>query len=201
MLAQRTSKRRELQAEYDRLSAEFGVLDVNDPSKFLITRIETNDPMHFLWRCYYPANLRVDERRGFGEPNGGGMTINANFSECLHRVRFDLRGNQITVHVAERLGGGRQSRKSGELVRFLKEHWSELEVQVLASDGTVEISTDRAMEFLTIQIPKDLLPELEKRVGKRIADKYRDAPFYQAIYGTPQAMANYDQQQAEGDSE
>ena len=44
-------------------------------------------------------------------------------------------------------------------------------IQVLAIDGSVEIETDQALKFLTIRIPKDLLPELEQRAGKRVADQ------------------------------
>ena len=198
LLVNRTSKLNLLRAEHARLSAEFGVLDVKDPSKYLVTRIETDDPMHFLWRCYYPAGLKVNERCGFGMPNSGGMTNYSNSGEYLHRVRFEMHEKRVRAHLADRGGGGSRSVPNAKLVQFLKEHWSELDVQVLAADGTVEIDTDRALEFLTIRIPKDLLPELEQRAGKRIADRYRDARFYQAIYGTPEAMVDYDQQQMEG---
>ena len=131
-------------------------------------------------------------------PKLGGTTSFTNSGEYLHRIRFEMHEKRVRVHRAERGGGGSKSVPNAKLAQFLKEHWNKLDVQVLATDGSVEIDTDRALEFLTIRIPKDLLPELEQRAGKRIADRYRDAPFYQAIYGTPKAMADYDRQQAEG---
>ena len=198
LLVRRTGKLNVLRAEHTRLSAEFGALDVKNPSKYLITRVKTDDPMHFLWRCYYPAGLRVEERCSFGTPNGGGSTNYSDAGEYIHRVRFSMAENRIRAHLADRGGGGSQSVSNAKLVMFLKEHWNELEINVLAADGTVEIETDRALEFLTIRIPKDLLPELEQRAGKRLADRYRNVPFYQAIYGTPDAMADYDRRQTEG---
>lgn len=186
-----------LKKEHSRLSGEFGVLDVKDSSKFLITRIETDDPMHFLWRCYYPAGLTVEERSGFGKSDRSGMGSSSVSGEFLHRVRFEMLGDQVRVHVADRGGGGRNSERDANLVGFLNDHWTELEVQVLAADGAVEIEAGRALEFLTIRIPKDLVPELEQRAGKRIADRYRDVPFYQTVYGTPEAMIAYDEAQAE----
>ena len=199
LLVKRTSELNVLRAEHSRLSAEYGVLDVKDPSKFLITRIETNDPMHFLWRCYYPAGLRVEERCGLAKHNGGGMTNFTSSGEYLHRVRFGVRKNRIYADLSDRGGGGSQGTVSNaELAEFFKKHWSEFEIHVLAAEGTLEIDTDQALEFLTVRIPKKLLPELEARAGKTIADRYRNDPFYQALYGTPEAMADYNRRKREG---
>ena len=134
LLVNRTSKLNVLRAEHARLSAEFGVLDVRDPSKFLVTRIETDDPMHFLWRCYYPAGLRVNERYGFGSTGKGGVSSRSDAGEYVHRIRFEMRPDQVRAHLADRGGSGTHGVMSAELVEFLKEHWSELDVQVLAAE-------------------------------------------------------------------
>ena len=198
LLVKRTSKLKVLRAEHSRLSADYGVLDVKDPSKFLITRIETNDPMHFLWRCYYPAGLRVNERVGFGKFSGGGMTNFSGSGEYLHRVHFQFRDGRIYADIGDRGGGGSQgTAQHAGLIAFLKEHWSDLEIKVLAADGTVAIPPDQALEFLKIEIPEKLMPEFEQRAGKPIADRYRNHPFYRALYGTPKAMADYDRLQME----
>ena len=195
LLVKRTSKLSELRAEHDRLAVEFGALDVKDPSKYLITRVETGDPMHFQWRCYYPPGLKVNERFGFKSTNSGGSTGNTGAGEYLHRVRFEVRKDHIRVHQNDRGGGGRLSALNAKWVEFLKDHWGELEFQVLASEGPVEVDTHQALEFLTIRIPKDLLPELEQRMGHRIDDKDHKDPFFQAVYGTGEAMAAFDMQQ------
>ena len=56
----------DLQAEYQPLAAQFGAIPVVDPKKYLVTRVETDDPMHFLWRVYYPADVKVIGRDGSG---------------------------------------------------------------------------------------------------------------------------------------
>ena len=192
----RTSKLGALQAEHDRLAAQYGALDVKDPTKFLITRIETDDPQHFMWRCYYPAELKVNERTGFRSANLGGSTTYSNSGEYLHRVRFDLRSDHVRVHHAGRGGGGQLYALNAREVNFLKDHWNDLEFQVLASEGTVEVDPSEPLEFLTIRIPKDLMPEFQKRVGRRTSNKRKNKPYFTMVYGTNEAMFAYDKRQA-----
>lgn len=182
-----------LETEHSRLAALYGMLDVRDPSKFLVTRIETGDPFHFLWRCYYPAGLSVHERVAFG--HGGSNTGSTSYresSEDLHRCHVELKDDSLHFHVLDRGGGGRSGFTNAATVDFIREHWSELEVEILASDGSVEVPPTEVLPFLIIRVPENLLPELRRRCGKRYADAYETRPFFEMVYGTKQALAEFD---------
>jgi hypothetical protein len=171
--------------KHDRLAAKYGVLDVKDPSKYLITRIDTGDPSHFLWRCYYPANLQVQEVIALGR--GGrstGSTFHLDAGESLQRCRFEFQEENVLVHYMDRGGGGLIGFAPKELVALLKEHWEELQIDVLASDGTIELPIDQALPFLTIRVPPDLLPELPPQLRDRYATGY----VFQMMYGTEEAL-------------
>ena len=75
--------------------------------------LRSDDPMHFLWRCYYPARFEEsNERCNFGTPYGGGMyQITAMLVNTLHRVRFEYgMRSEIRAHLADRGGGGSRER-------------------------------------------------------------------------------------------
>jgi hypothetical protein len=178
--------------EHDRLAAKYGVLDVKDPSKYLITQIDTGDPNHFLWRCYYPAKLRVKEVIALGQ---GGRTTGSTFrldaGESLQRCRFEFQEEHALMHYMDRGGGGRMSFAPKELVAMLKEHWDELQIDVLASEGTIELPIDQALPFLTIRIPPELLAELPPQLRDRYATGY----VFQMLYGTEEAVAAVEEKQ------
>jgi len=178
----------ELSEEYERLAKNYGALDVRDPSKFLITHVETGDPLHFLWRCYYPPGLSVEEKCGFGIPFRDGMTMFSNPGEYLLRQRFEFERGRLVAHTLERGGGGRESYADTDVTEFLKRHWNELEFDLLAKDGPQEIATSKTIRLLTIRVPENLLAELEQRAGVQAVDRLRSAPLYQATYGTPGAF-------------
>jgi hypothetical protein len=181
-----------LDVEHRRLAERYGTLDVKDSAKYLVTRIETGDPTHFLWRCYIPAGLPIEERCSLG--GGGKSTGGTHFAdagEYLYRCRIDLSKESLRVHIMDRGGGGLFGSGSPSLVAFLKDHGDELDIEVLAAEGTVEIATDEVLQFLTIRIPERLQPELVQRTGNRTSI------VVQMMHGTKEAFQAFDAAQAE----
>lgn len=181
-----------LKEQHDRLAAKYGVLEVKDPSKYAIERLETADLNHFLWRCYFPASLQIKEVVSIGPgARSMGSSYRSQSSEFLMRCRFQFEDEQISVHYIERGGAGRMSFRS-DLVPFLKEHWDELEFEALASDGAVELATDQPLPFLTIRIPDHLISELPKH----LQNQFSSGVLFEMLYGTAEAVDPILQQRA-----
>jgi hypothetical protein len=183
----------ELKRRHAPLAATYGVLEVTDPSKYVVQRLETGDPQHFLWRCYFPARLQIKEMISIGPGSqSSGSSYHLTAGQSLTRCRFDFRSGGVSVHNMDRGGGGRVSISSGEIAKLMKEHWEELEIEVLASDGAVELPIDQALPFLTVRIPKQLIAELPEHLQKQ----YSTGPLFQMLYGTEEAVEALQERQA-----
>lgn len=181
-----------LESEHDRLASRYGILDVQDPSQFVVLRIATDDPRHFAWRVHYPANLRIQEYHRFAAGGRiGGSSMYSDAGEYLHRCRFEFTPRTLLVHLLDRSGGGRMGIGNKNLREFLSEHWDELDIDVLAETGTVTVSTDEVLPFLVISIPEHLRDELVERFGQRDAKRYLNQPLFESVYGTKQAIEAY----------
>jgi hypothetical protein len=187
-----------LDDEHRRLADRYGALDVKDPAKYLVTRIETGDPTHFLWRCYCPAGLRMEERCSLGSGmKSSGSSQFAEAGEHLYRCRIELGEEFLRVHTMDRGGGGLVGSGPASYVAFLKDHWDELDIESLAAEGTVELSTDEVLPFLTIRIPEHLRPELVRRTGKQFAQGTTIQTVVQMVYGTREAFQAFDARRSE----
>ena len=61
-----------LRAEHDRLSDRFGVLKIENPDKFRVLRMDTGDPLDFVWRVYRPPVHGMQYRvTGIGGSSSG----------------------------------------------------------------------------------------------------------------------------------
>ncbi|MFK8112828.1 MAG: hypothetical protein AB8B91_11530 [Rubripirellula sp.] len=94
-----------VRSERDDLAIKYGMLEIKDAKKYMITRVETGDPAHLLWRCHYPEQLNVKERQGFGIGGStSGSRSRSAAGEFLQRCRFEFSETQITAHVMDRGG-------------------------------------------------------------------------------------------------
>lgn len=186
-----------VQAEHARLSGKYGSLEVKDPSKFLVHRVDTGDSKHFLWHCYIPAGLRLEKRYGFGASrSSGSRSMYADAGTYLYRCRFDVYENTLRAHLMERGGGGRHGFNRKPVLDFVLEHWDELEFDVIAEDGEATVDTSEALNFLTIRIPDSMRADFEAAVGKKLARRYGDVPFFHMQYGTSEAFEAADKREA-----
>lgn len=183
----------EVKIRHERLTAKYGVLEIQDPDKYVIKKLETDDPDHFLWRCYFPAGMTIKEVVSQGS---GGLASGSSFrrdaSEALVRCRFEFEEEWAMVDYMDRAGGGRMSFASGDLLPFVREHWGEMEFDAIADQGSVELATDQPLPFLTIRLPGHLVSELPEHLQER----YASGVIFQMLYGTEQAVTEYQQQQS-----
>ena len=186
-----------LKAELAPLVAKHGALIVEDPDKYLITKIETGDSKHFLWRVYHPAGLNLLYRSGTTNgSNSTGTSQNSSSYESLYRIRFEFIEDRLYVDSLSNTGGSKISIGGKKLVKFLEHYWEELDIEALANDATTELATDELLSLLTIRVPDDLWGKFEKAMGNR-AKHYREGLFY-SQRGTQEAFTQYEQQSQAG---
>ncbi|TWU49101.1 hypothetical protein [Rubripirellula reticaptiva] len=188
-----------VQAEHSRLAQPYGLLEVKDKSKFLIKRVKTDDPKHFLWHCYCPTNVELEERSGFGRPKKCGSSTFVNDDTYLIRCRFDVRDGVLRAHIIERMGYGRRDFDRKPVLEFVNQHWNELELDVLATAADLTLDTTQVLNFLTIRIPESLRVDFTQQVGETLAKQYTEEPFFQMLYGTPEAFVSYDQEHTQSE--
>ena len=102
----------------------------------------------------------------------------------MQLCRFRFEGMGCQVYVRGRAVSSTLSLGNKGMVRFMKDHWGELDVRVLGSDGPVEIEGDQVVRLITIRVPKQLQDEFEKSAGKYQQDATgRALPILDVYYG------------------
>ena len=170
-----------LQSEHDRLATKFGDLEVKDPDKFYIKRLETDNEMDFLWRVWRPSNVSLEYRSNWGVGNrSSGSNQFADGRESLFRCKIVPTEKGFQVHRVGENQAGSSGMGDKVLKDFLLDHWSELEIETVA-DG--EHDRDQMLRFLTIRIPPELLEKLIKQKG---GQRYKDFdnPVFEHFSGT-----------------
>lgn len=166
-----------LRKERERLLARHGVLDVKNPNKFYVKRVQTMNEKDYLWRIYRPggSNLHHKEVSFVGQESGSLGTI-VDGREFLYRCRFVLTNSGIEIHSI----GGHGTSGGKWFAEFIEEHWSELEIDVIANG---EHSADKVLRLLTIRIPPPLVAELMKKDA--LSYKYfQSSPMFEVSYWT-----------------
>ena len=170
--------------EHDRLSKQYGVLNVSNPDNFFVTYIENDDPFCFRWRVYDPPAANLRKKIVTKSGNSSSSSFSSDGGEALQLCRFKFEGTSCKVYIRDRSGSSTMSLGNQNLVQFLKDHWSELNIQVLGSDGPVEIDRDQVVRLITIRIPNELQDEFVKSAGKFYQDPKRQAlPILDVYYG------------------
>lgn len=160
---------RTARAEHDSLAAQYGTLDVEDPGKFYVVRLATNDPMHFAWRFYYPDNLAIETRTS---------TVSGSSSRATHwsgpadeeivRVRFRYDDWNLLVFTQRSAGSSTFGIGDRAMAEFLKKHWDELQFGVIGEGETVAAKPDRVLKFLSIRIPESLARSANEEFGRQV---------------------------------
>ena len=166
-----------LRTEHDRLAEKYGVLQVNDPNKYLIRFTESESGLRELnWRLYYPPLGSVLGSQSTGmtlpnahrhEPDYGDIRISAKF-------RFQDGAARAFVVV----GSYRSVRpiKPRVLASFFEEHWDDLEFEILGEEMPLEFEPDQILQVLTVKVPERLLQHLPESLSQEQRDQLSDGP-------------------------
>lgn len=180
------SQRNLLRQEHDALAAQFGSLDVQDPDRFYLTRVATDDPYQFAWRIYCPEQADVEtHQQGMGGSGSAGSSGVG--GERIIRVRFRWKESGAGIFVKS-IGGSTTSGIGNRgFADFIQAHWDELQIQVMPIGESREFDLDQVIELLSVEIPKPLHSEARKLLGRRSADANIEAVLHVRI-GTPEAF-------------
>ena len=155
---------RQLRSEYNRVVALAGELEITDPALLHLVALESDDPWHFMWRVYVPANFTSHVKISVGGSGGTGSFSNSDPTEFIGRVRVSQnRNGQFVLY--KNFGSGSTLMNFGtpEIMDFLNEHRRSLIVEQVGADGLETVSPDAAVTLLKISLPDELAAEASKR--------------------------------------
>lgn len=165
--------RRELAREHRRLAAKVGFLSVDDEHKVHVQALPTDDPLHFAWQIYFPAEYEGEWRSTF--PTGSFVNVTA--SQEAHReiVRLRFRRIQDRWHLWITFGKSSISQEvEGSLPPILAQP-RRLRVEQLGTGQPKAIDVDELTELI--------------RITSDGPDADADNPLLVVQFGTPQAWA------------
>jgi len=166
---QASRQNRRLEAEFQRLAVKVGDLAVGDPALVYVQALPTDDPLHFRWRVYVPANFNAKWAHG----GGYSMSTNSDPCEfiCMIRLAEDDAG-RLNVHHKEGNGSGRTSLGGTKLADLVRGREDEILVEQLGKDGVAVVRPDEVAVFLRLRLSDDLKREAEKKLDSHSFKRY-----------------------------
>lgn len=189
------SELRTVRGEHDRLAAQFGTLDVEDPEKYYVVRIDTGDPMHFAWRIYRPDKLRMETRATSMSGSSRARSSSGPAGEEIVRVRFRI--DEWGMRVFSKRQGSSSTFGLGDprTDGFLKKHWEELDIEVMGDGEAVEATTDQVLKLLSIRVPDSLAAQANQEIGRQVF-QMPPQPIMIFRMGTREAFQEADKKQS-----
>lgn len=157
-LAWQTGRERQrLRTEYDRLCQLTGDLPLGDPTKVHIKAIDTGEPLHFAWHCYFPPNYKAVWSRG----SGWSSSQHRDSREFVARVRFGK--DELGVpSVFQRYDSG--GTYGGLNAEFILDHASEIQVEQIGVDRSVAFGSNESVVVLRLTVPEKLRKTARKKL-------------------------------------
>jgi hypothetical protein len=174
-----------LKAEYDRLREISGDLAITDPAQLHFRALRTDDPLHFAWRVYLPANYPLVLRETGGGFSSSGVSQPHEFIARL-RIREGERGD-LQAFTSFYGGSSLMSLGDKSLADFVRGRERELEVEQLAADGPVTISPTQAATLLKIRLSEKLVADAEAKLKPAVLKRHMPV-FYELKLQPPGAV-------------
>lgn len=161
--------------EHRRLVIQYGILPVDDPTKFSIRRVEETEQAHYVWRFYVPENERLVMEYQY--PGGSGQNSAGHSPDHgIIRLRIGRREDDV-IRIYCSSGGGASSGSLAypeEFAEFLLDHWDQLQVEI-GPDDVLESDLSEPATLLSVSVPDELHAEAIERIpyaeSHRIAER------------------------------
>ena len=91
LIAMETNRHWKLKAEHQKWVDKVGEFPIVDPNELQFLALPTDDPRHFRWRVYQPADYTVnyaDHLPGFPRISSGTLLPNSRPQESMLQIRF-----------------------------------------------------------------------------------------------------------------
>jgi hypothetical protein len=131
-----------------------GDLQIADETKVHVKAIETDVPLEFAWRVYFPRNYRgtLIERHA-----GGSTDFPVDPSEFIARVR--IRHDEAdSIRIYNHFGSGSHLMEFEDkaLAELLRGRWDKLLVEQIGAPEVAVINPDQPAAWLRLKLPEDL---------------------------------------------
>jgi len=181
--------RRELLAEQNRLEQLVGSLQVKDLTKMHVRALDTEEPLHFAWRVYFPANF-ASHWRSLG--SSGSSSSRNTPRECVMRVRLrENHDGEIEVYTKECSGSSRSGLGNEALAELLRDRWDQIEVEQLGTDGTAVVEPDEIATLVRLTFSDSLKQDAREKLSKRDWHRYQSL-LYEYRIGSKEAFEKAD---------
>ncbi len=148
----------ELKKILQRLKTQFGDLEIGDPALIHIRAIKTNEPLHFAWRVYVPANCKcATSMMSGGSSLGSSGTFSSAPSHFIARVRlYKNAQGELGIYETWQSGSSYSSVANSDLMDHLRENASLFDIELAGEDETIAIAPGQTMTILKISVPPEL---------------------------------------------
>lgn len=187
---------RDMSAEYRTLAAETGFLDLADFSKVHVVALPSEDPLHFRWRIYLPEKCTVSwKTKNLWDDVSGSSSGPQNF---IAQVRFRRNENGfVQVFTDLESFGGVRALGGRELQEFMRDHWDDVDIYQLGSDGPAMVDPEEIATLLRLQLPQDIADEVKEVLRTRSAGQVLPV-LYQVQLGTKEAWQKTELEKSAG---
>lgn len=189
------SELRKVRGEHDLLAAQFGTLDVEDPEKYYVVRIDTGDPMHFAWRIYRPDKLQLKTRASSIGGGSNSWSLSGPAGEEIFRIRFRIDERGMRVFSKRQGSSSTFGLGDPQTDGFLKKHWEELDIEVMGDGEAEEAATDQVLKLLSIRVPESLAAQANQEIGRQVF-QMPPQPIMIFRMGTREAFQEADKKQS-----
>ena len=191
-----SSVNRDMSAEYRTLAAETGFLDLADFSKVHVVALPSEDPLHFRWRIYLPEKCTVSwKTKNLWDDVSGSSSGPQNF---IAQIRFRKNENGfVRVFTDLESFGGVRALGGRELQEFMRDHWDDVDIYQLGSDGPAMVDPEEIATLLRLQLPQDIANEAEAVLRTRSAGQVLPV-LYQVQLGTKEAWQKTELEKSAG---
>lgn len=176
---------RNLKAEYSRLTAVHGDLDIKDPSHFYVVACPDNTRRHFRWRMFVPKL-----QSGFGQIQCelGSLlhgTYRAEPSEQVNEIEFEIRLSDYRHLLRYTVGTGSDWGNYYFTLgqrEFMREHWDQLDFKVLGEGQQAQVAKSEPVRLFSVSVPPELMDQIPPEI-KESQEEHGVYPIFELMVG------------------
>lgn len=182
-----TQRNRMLRARHDDLARDFGSFSIADPAKIYVLALDSDSPLHFRWRVYFPPKFNADWRAG---ENGVSRTRSSSFRDFIleARIRKDVDGH-VRVFLKRDMGKTVLNLGNDQVASFLSGKWAQLEIWQVGKEGLVELDVSDVVTLVEVRMTDKLAAEAESVLTDPWNKRHVPTLFRWQV-ATPEAYSN-----------